>query len=45
MRMYRIMLGQEDLPTSQRSNFYKNRTYTDKVYNKAIEDMIKDKDR
>jgi hypothetical protein len=25
--------------------FYKNKTYTDKVYNKAIDDMIKDKDR
>ena len=25
--------------------FYKNKSYTDKVYNKAIDDMIKDKDR
>ena len=24
---------------------YKNKSYTDKVYNKAIDDMIKDKDR
>ena len=23
----------------------KNKSYTDKVYNKAIDDMIKDKDR
>jgi hypothetical protein len=44
-RMYRIMLGQEDLPTSERSVFYKNKTYTDKVYNKAIDDMIKDTER
>ena len=43
-RMYRIMLGEEDLPTSERSIFYKNKTYTDKVYNKAIDDMIKDKE-
>ena len=44
-RIYRILLGEEDLPTSERSKFYKNKTYTDKVYNKAIDDMIKDKDR
>jgi len=39
------MLGQEDMPTSQRSTFYKNKSYTDKVYNKAIDDMIHDKER
>jgi hypothetical protein len=44
-RIYRILLGKEDLPTSERSKFYKNKTYTDKVFNKAIDDMIKDKDR
>jgi len=44
-RIYRILLGEEDLPTSERSVFYKNKSYTDKVYNKAIDDMIKDKDR
>ena len=44
-RMYRILLGDEDLPTSERSVFYNNKSYTDKVYNKAIDDMIKDKDR
>ena len=44
-RIYRILLGQEDLPTSERSKFYNNKSYTDKVYNKAIDDMIKDKDR
>jgi hypothetical protein len=44
-RIYKILLGEEDLPTSERSTFYKNKTYTDKVFNKAIDDMIKDKDR
>ena len=44
-RIYRILLGEEDLPTSERSVFYKNTSYTDKVFNKAIDDMIKDKDR
>jgi hypothetical protein len=44
-RIYRIMLAEEDLPTSERSAFYKNKTYTDKVFNKAIEDMINDKER
>ena len=39
------MLAEEDLPTSERSKFYKNKTYTDKVFNKAIDDMIKDKER
>jgi hypothetical protein len=44
-RIYRILLGEEDLPTSERSVFYKNKSYTDKVMNKSINDMIKDKDR
>jgi len=44
-RIYRIMLAEEDLPTSQRSKFYNNKSYTDKVYNKAIDDMINDKTR
>ena len=44
-RIYRILLGEEDMPTSDRSIFYNNKSYTDKVYNKAIDDMIKDKDR
>ena len=44
-RIYRILLGEEDVPTSARSTFYKNKTYTDKVYNKAIDDMINDKER
>jgi len=44
-RIYRILLGEEDMPTSERSVFYNNKSYTDKVYNKAIDDMIKDKYR
>jgi hypothetical protein len=38
-------LAEEDLPVSDRSVFYDNKSYTDKVYNKAIDDMIKDPDR
>ena len=44
-RMYKIMAGEEDIPMSPQNVFYKNKTYTDKVSNKAIDDMIKDKDR
>ena len=44
-RIYRILLGEEDLPTSQKSTFYKNKTYTDKTMNKAIDDMIRDPER
>ena len=44
-RMYNIMLGYEDIPTTEASVFYKNKSYSDKVYNKAIDDMIKDKER
>ena len=44
-RMYKILLGYDDLPISRSNVFYKNKTYTDKVFNKAIDDMIKDKDR
>lgn len=44
-RIYRILLAEEDLPTATTSVFYKNKTYTDKVFNKAIDDMIRDKDR
>ena len=44
-RVYRILLGEEDLPTSERSVFYNNKSYTDKVFNKSIDDMIKDPER
>lgn len=44
-RIYRILLAEEDIPVKESNVFYKNKTYTDKVMNKAIDDMIKDKDR
>jgi hypothetical protein len=44
-RIYKILAGEEDLPTSERNTFYKNKSYTDKVFNKAIDYMIKDPDR
>ena len=44
-RVYRILLGEEDMPTSERSIFYKNKSYTDRVFNKATDDMIKDNNR
>ena len=44
-RIYRILMAEEDIPTSERSVFYNNKSYTDKVFNKAIDDMIKDKNR
>ncbi len=44
-RIYRILMGEEDIPTYDRNVYYGNKTYTDKVMNKSIDDMIKDKDR
>ena len=44
-RIYRILLGTEDLPTSRRSIFNKNKSYTDKVFNAAIDNMNKDTNR
>lgn len=44
-RIYRILLGQEDLPVSRRSVFNKNNSYTDKVFNVAIDTMNKDLER
>lgn len=44
-RIYRILLAEEDLPTSERSVFFKNKSYTDKVFNAAIDRMITDKTR
>ena len=43
--IYKTLLGEEDIPTSERNIFYNNKSYTDKVYNKAIDDMINDKNR
>ena len=44
-RIYRILLGEEDPPLTERNIFNKNKSYTDKVMIKALDDMIKDKDR
>jgi hypothetical protein len=44
-RIYNILLGKEDIPFKKTSVFYNNKTYTDKVFNKAIDDMIKDNER
>ena len=46
MRIYRIMLGQDDIPTSARRNkLIAGDTYTDKVMTKAIYNVNKDKQR
>jgi len=43
-RIYKILLGEEDI-SETRSFFVKNKSYTDKVFGFAIENMIKDKTR
>ena len=45
-RVYRIMLGEEDIPTSTRRNsIMKGKTYSDKVLSFAINKVNKDKNR
>ena len=45
-RVYRIMLGEDDIPTSARRNkLIAGDTYTDKVMTKAIYNVNKDKQR
>ena len=45
-RMYRIMLGEENIPTStKRNKIMKGRSYTDKVLITSIEHVNKDKNR
>ena len=45
-RIYRIMLGEDDIPTSERRNkLIRGNTYTDKVLTQAIYTVNKDKDR
>ena len=45
-RIYRIMLGEEDLPISKRRNkLIAGNSYTDKVMTKAIYNVNKDKNR
>ena len=44
--MYRIMLGDEDIPSSERRNkIISGKRYSDKVFTKAIENVNKDKTR
>jgi hypothetical protein len=46
MRMYRIMLGEDNIPTSSRRNkIIKGNSYTDKVLTQAIYNVNKDKTR
>ncbi len=45
-KMYRIMIGDEDIPTSERRNkLIAGNSYTDKVFTKAIYHVNKDKER
>ena len=44
-RMYRIMLGEEDINTGRRNKIINGETYTDKVMTKAIYNVNKDKNR
>jgi hypothetical protein len=45
-RIYRIMLGEDDIPASERRNkLIKGDSYTDKVLTQAIYKVNKDKDR
>ena len=44
-RIYRIMLGEEDINTGRRNKIINGDTYTDKVMTKAIYNVNKDKDR
>ena len=45
-RIYRIMLGEEDIPTSERRNkIMKGKTYMDKVLITSINNVNKDKQR
>ena len=45
-KIYKIMLGEEDIPTSiRRNNIIKCKSYTDKVLTKAIYNVNKDKNR
>ena len=44
-RIYRIMLGQDDIPTSSRNRIMKGNTYTDKVLSVSIKNVNKDETR
>ena len=44
-KMYRIMLGKEDIPTGRRNIIMSKKTYTDTVLSTAIENINRDKTR
>jgi hypothetical protein len=44
-RVYRIMLGQDDIPMSSRNKIMKGGTYTDKVLSVSIKNVNNDKTR
>ena len=45
-RMYRIMLGKDDIPSSERRNtIIRGKTYMDKVLTRSIDNVNKDKNR
>ena len=46
-RMYRIMLGEDDIPQSERrgNKIINGKSYTDKVLTQAIYNVNKDKER
>jgi hypothetical protein len=44
-RIYRIMLGEEDINVGRRNKIINGETYTDKVMTKAIYNVNKDKNR
>jgi hypothetical protein len=44
-RMYRIILGEEDIPTTRNNKIFDRRTYTDKVLSTSILNLNKDKSR
>ena len=43
--MYRIMLGEEDIPINSKNSIMRKETYMDKVLYKSILDLNKDKKR
>ena len=44
-RIYKVMLGEEDINTGRRNKIINGETYTDKVMTKAIYNVNKDKKR
>ena len=44
-RIYRILLGEEDIPETSEAYLHRNKSYTEKVLSRAVENMNKDKHR